>query len=143
MSLGDALREAQKRGLDLIQLTEKVDPPVCKIGDFGKFQYLQEKKNREARKKERAGADQKEVRLSYKISEHDLETRARQASKFLAKGNPVRVTMKLRGREKALESHAREKMQRFLNAVGGEVPHKIDREVKLEPRGLSVVISRK
>ena len=90
----EALRLAQERGFDLIQVTERLEPPVCKLGDYGKYLYQQGKKEKETKKQ--TGGGLKEIRLTYTISDHDLETRANQAEKFLQKGNRVRVTLRLR-----------------------------------------------
>lgn len=138
--LQEALNMAQERGLDLIQVTEKVDPPVCKIGDYGKYLYREEKKAKEAKK--HTGGDLKEVRLTYTMSEHDLQTRADQALKFLGRGDRIRVTLPLRGRQKALEGFAREKMQKFLTMISASVPLKMERDIRREPRGLSTIATK-
>jgi translation initiation factor IF-3 len=136
----EALQNAQERGVDLIQVTEKVDPPVCRLGDYGKYLYQQEKKNKEAKKS--TGSELKEVRLTYNMSPHDLETRAKQAVKFLQKGHRVRLTLPLRGRQKALEGYARDKVATFLASLTEQLPAKAERELKREPRGLSMIIAK-
>lgn len=135
-----ALQKAKERNLDLVQVTEKVDPPVCKIIDYGKYLYQLEKKERSI-KKHRAG-EIKGIRLSFNISEHDLEIKARQAEKFLKKGNIVRIEMKLRGREKTLQGFAKEKIKKFLAVLEKSLPIKIERELKMQPRGLTMIISK-
>ena len=137
----EALQKAKEANLDLIQVTEKVDPPVVRIGDYGKFQYQQEKKDRESRKN--SGGELKEVRLGYNISPHDLETRAKQAIKFLNKGDRVRLTLPLRGRQKGKGDFATDKLKAFIEHLETEMPLKIEREVKREPRGLSAIIAKK
>lgn len=134
----EALRLAQERGFDLIQVTERLEPPVCKLGDYGKYLYQQEKKAKATKKQEGGGL--KEIRLTYTISDHDLETRVRQAEKFLQKGNRVRVTLRLRGRQNALEGYAREKIEKFIGALGAQIPIKKEGELKKEPRGLSIIM---
>ena len=109
ISSGEALRIARERNLDLIQVTEKVEPPVCKMGDYGKYLYQEEKKSRSA-KKHKAG-ELKGIRLTFNISLHDLETRVHQAEKFLSKGDKVRIELPLRGRDKALGDFAKEKIR--------------------------------
>lgn len=136
----EAIKAAEEKGLDLIQVTEKVDPPVCRIGDYGKYLYQQEKKSREGKKQ--TGGELKEVRLTYTMSPHDMETRAKQAEKFLTKGHKVRVTLPLRGRQRSLEGYAREKAKTFLASLGEIIPIKIERDIKREPRGLSVLIAK-
>ena len=134
----EALRLAQERGLDLIQVTERLEPPVCKLGDYGKYLYQQGKKEKETKKQ--TGGGLKEIRLTYTISDHDLETRANQAEKFLKKGNRVRVTLRLRGRQNALEGYAREKIEKFMETLGAQIPIRKEGDIKKEPRGLSVIV---
>lgn len=141
MSLQEALQIARERNLDLIQVTEKVEPPVCKLGDYGKYLYQLEKKEREAKKQKRG--ELKGVRLSFNISLHDLETRARLAEKFLKKGDKIRIEMKLKGREKALQDFAKEKINKFLEILESVIPIKIEKELQREARGLTMIISKK
>jgi translation initiation factor IF-3 len=138
--LEQALDLAKERGYDLLQVTEKLNPPVCKLGDYGKYLYQQEKKARESKKQE--GGELKEIRLTYNISIHDLETRMAQASKFLSKGHRIRITLPLRGRQKALEGFAREKVAKFLEMLTAAFTLKTERELKREPRGLSMIVSK-
>jgi len=105
--LEEAQSLAREKSMDLIQVTEKVDPPVCKIGDYGKYLYQEEKKEKHNRKNK--GGELKAIRLTYNISKHDMETRANLAEKFLKKGDTVRIDLPLRGRQKALGDFAREK----------------------------------
>ena len=141
MSLDEALREAEGRNLDLIQVTKKVEPPVCKIMDYGKYLYQEKKKEKQAAKKQKGG-ELKGIRLRFNISQHDLETRARQTEKFLKVGNKVRVEMVLRGREKALGNFAREKIKKFLEILQVTMPYKVERELKREPKGFSMIITK-
>ena len=140
VGLPEALQMARDRNLDLIQVTEKVEPPVCKIEDYGKYIYREEKKNRSIKKQK--GGELKGIRLTYNISLHDLETRAHQAEKFLNKGDMVRVELTLRGREKALQDFAKEKMNKFLEILNNIIPIKIEKGLKREARGLIMIISK-
>ena len=137
----DALRISREKNLDLIQVTEKVDPPVCKIMEFGKFLYWQGKKEKEMGKNK--GGRLKGIRLTFNISQHDLETRAKQSKGFLEKGDKVRIEMILRGREKGLTDFAREKMLQFYQILDKEIPIKVERDLKREPRGFSMIIAKK
>ena len=139
--LEEATQKAQDAGLDLIQVTEKVDPPVVKIADYGKYLYQQGKKDREAKK--HTGGDLKEIRLTFNISDHDLETRVKQAGKFLQRGDNIRINLRLRGRQKALLPHAREKITKFMEQLSEILPVRTERDMKLEPRGLTMVITKK
>ena len=141
MVLEEALRLAYERNLDLIQVTEKVDPPVCKIMDYGKYAYQEKKKEQSSAKKQKTST-LKGIRLTFNIGQHDMETRARQAEKFLKDGDKVRIDIVLRGREKALGNFAREKIGKFLEVLQPFVPYKIERELKKEMRGFSMIISK-
>lgn len=141
VDLQKALQEAKERNLDLIQVTEKTDPPVCKIMDYGKFLYQQQKKEKSAAKKQKSG-DLKGIRISFNMAQHDLEVRARQAAKFLKMNNKIRIEMRLRGREKALGNVAREKINQFLKTLGELIGYKTERDLKREPRGFTIIISK-
>jgi translation initiation factor IF-3 len=94
----EALRMAEEQELDLVLISETAKPPVCKIMDYGKYKFEQEKKAREARKKQHT-ADVKEVKMRYKIDEHDYIVRVNQAQRFLKSGDKVKATVIFRGRE--------------------------------------------
>jgi translation initiation factor IF-3 len=94
----DALRMAEEKELDLVLVSDKADPPVCRIMDYGKFKFEQEKKAREARKKQHT-SDVKEVKMRYKIEEHDYNVRVKLAERFLKSGDKVKATVMFRGRE--------------------------------------------
>jgi len=141
LELGEAFRIAKERNLDLVQVTEKVEPPVCKIMDYGKYLYALQKKERKIKIK-RAG-ELKGVRLGFNISPHDLETRARQAENFLKEGDKVRIELPLKGREKALPEFAKEKINNFLEILARLIPYKVERELKRELRGFTIIISKK
>ena len=141
MELEKALQIGRERNLDLIQITEKVEPPVCKIMDYGKYLYSLQKRERAAKIKR--GGELKGIRLGFNISLHDLETRARQAEKFLKKGDRVRIELPLRGREKTLGDFAKEKVNKFLEILQNIIPIKVERELKREIRGLTMIIAKK
>ena len=141
LPLTKALRMSRERNLDLIQVTEKVEPPICKIMDYGKYLYQQKKKEKLA--KPHKGGELKGIRLGFGISEHDLKIRALQAGKFLKEGNKVRIEMQLRGRQKALRGFAEEKIKNFLEVLEKLIPIRIERELKKKPRGLTMIISKK
>lgn len=140
ISLEEALRIARERNLDLIQVTEKVTPAVCRLGDYGKYLYREEKKEKATHKHK--GGELKGIRLTFNISQHDLETRVHQTEKFLKRGDRVRVELPLRGRQKALQNFAKEKIEKFLEILKGIVPIKIEQELKREPRGFIMIISK-
>lgn len=137
--LQEALQLAKERGLDLVQVTEKVSPPVCKITDYGKYLYSLQKK--EKNKKQKV-SQLKGIRLSFKISDHDMKIRVKQAEKFLKGGNKVKIDLILRGREKALGDYAKKKIQKFLDMLGESISIKTERQLKRGPRGFTMIISR-
>ena len=141
LPLEEALSLAKSKGFDLIQVTEKIDPPVCKLGDYGKFLYQQGKKERKAGQQKASRL--KEVRLTLGISSHDMGTRANQAKEFLARGDTVRIAMRLRGREKAMGKFAQEKVENFLEMIRAFLPITLEREPRMEPSGLSLIITKK
>ena len=138
VSLEKALQMAKERNLDLIQVTEKIEPPVCKIMDYGKYIYLLQKKEKGAKK----SGEIKGVRIGFNISLHDLEIKALQAENFLKKGNRIKVEMVLRGREKGLSDFAKEKIKQFIEVLGKKIPIKLEGELKKEPRGFTIIITK-
>lgn len=140
MDVFSAIDLAKSKSLDLIQVTEKVDPPVCRIGDYGKYLYSLQKKERKAKIKTKT--ELKEVRLGFNISPHDIETKAKQSEDFLKDGDKVKVSMVLKGREKAMGEYAKNKILLFLETVDKLTPIKIERELKREPRGFTLIISK-
>nr|YP_009546328.1 translation initiation factor 3 [Gelidium gabrielsonii]AYO27676.1 translation initiation factor 3 [Gelidium gabrielsonii] len=97
-SASEALKIADQEGLDLVTINDKSDPPVCRIVDYGKYKFAQEKKAKEAKKKQHH-ASLKEVKMRYKIEAHDYQVRINQALRFLQAGNKVKATITFRGRE--------------------------------------------
>ena len=141
LPIEQAINKAKEKELDLIQVTEKVEPPVCKIMEYGK--YLYSLKKREKASKHHHTGELKGIRLTFGISDHDMETRARQAEKFLKKGDKIRIELRLRGREKAHQDFAREKIAKFIEILNQTVETKIERDLKRQPRGLTMIISKK
>ena len=140
MSVEEALRQAREAGLDLIEISPTAQPPVAKIMDRGKYFYEQEKKRRQAAKKQK-DVELKSVRIGIGTSLHDLEIRAEQAEEFLKAGDKVKVDLFLRGREKYLDKKfLQDRIERFLAII----PHGFEKEeIKKGPRGLSLTITYK
>nr|YP_009244289.1 translation initiation factor 3 [Gelidium vagum]AMK96531.1 translation initiation factor 3 [Gelidium vagum] len=97
-SAEEALKIADQEGLDLVTINDKSDPPVCRIVDYGKYKFTQEKKAKEAKRKQH-NASLKEVKMRYKIEAHDYQVRINQALRFLQAGDKVKATITFRGRE--------------------------------------------
>ncbi len=140
MDIFKAIDLAKSKGLDLIQVTEKVEPPVCRIGNYGKYLYSLQKKEKKV--KQPKGGELKEIRLTFNISPHDMDIRAKQTEKFLKGGDKVKLSMVLRGREKALGDFAKKKVLTFLETVDKLLPIKVERELKREPKGFTVIVSK-
>lgn len=134
----EALKMARERGLDLLEIAPMGKPPVCRIMDYGKYLYQQEKAARQQKSKSKQ-TEIKGIRLTFKMSEHDMEIRAKQIDKFLNEGNKVKVDLVLRGREKALKDFAKEKMNKFMKSI--KVPHKMDMPPKTLPSVISLIIA--
>jgi translation initiation factor IF-3 len=98
MAPSEAMEIADERNLDLVLVSDKADPPVCRVMDYGKFKFEQEKKAREAKKKQHT-SDVKEVKMRYKIDTHDYDVRVNHAKRFLKSGDKVKATVTFRGRE--------------------------------------------
>ena len=116
----EALRVARERGLDLVEISPTADPPVCKITDYGKFLYQQNKKAHEQRKSSR-GSALKEVKFRPNTAEHDFQVRKNQIVRFIGDGHKVRAMIFHRGREMAHQEVGRAKMTRLLGEIAEQV----------------------
>ena len=126
----DALRRAEEANLDLVKIAPQAQPPVCKILDYGKFRFEQQKREKEARKNQKI-VDIKEIRLSLNIDTNDFNTKVAQAAKFLAKGDKVKVS--IRFRNLGLEVH-----KRFAQALPDAV---VEKQPKLEGRSMQMFLA--
>lgn len=134
------MRIAQEKGLDLVLVAADANPPVCKIMDYGRHKFEQEKKNREARRKQHV-VSLKEVTLSYKIGEHDYQVRFRAIQRFLLDGDKVKVTIRFRGREMQHQSLGINVLMRFARELGEYCT--IEREPRQEGRTLFLILAPK
>jgi translation initiation factor IF-3 len=138
MDTKDALVEAEKAGLDLVEVAPGAKPPVCRIMDYGKYKYLMSKKAHESKKKQTI-IHVKEVKLRVKTDEHDFQFKVRNAKKFLSHGDKVKVTLMFRGREITHPELGREKLGRIeeeLKELGA-----VEQRPKLEGRNMTMVIA--
>ena len=122
-----------EKGLDLVMIAPKAEPPVCRIMDYGKFKFEQEKREKEAKKNQKV-MDVKEVRLSLNIDVGDFNTKANHARRFLSDGNKVKVSIRFRGREMAHAENGNGIMDRFAEACA-EVGT-VEKPAKLEGRSM-------
>ena len=140
MSARDAQKLADEAELDLIKIAPKAKPPVCKIMDYGKFRYEQQKREKEAKKKQHV-VETKEIRLSPNVEMNDLKTKANNARKFITKGDKVKVTLRFRGREMAHISSSAHVLDDFAKML--EDIAQVSKAAKLEGRSLSMVLTEK
>ncbi len=117
MTLEEALSEAKERELDLVEISPKAVPPVCKIIDYGKYQYEQAKKEKQQRNASK-GHETKGIRLSFRIGPGDLERQSKKAEEFLTTGHPIRIQLIMKGREKAHKNLAFDKIKEFIKQLG-------------------------
>jgi translation initiation factor IF-3 len=111
-----AIKLAEERGLDLVEVAPQASPPVCKLLDYGKFKYKEQKKETEAKKK-RTETTIKELRIRYSTSDNDLETKLKKAREFIAEGDKVKFSMRFRGREVMYLDLGVEKFQEIIEAL--------------------------
>jgi translation initiation factor IF-3 len=140
ITLGEALAEAAKAGLDLVEVSPTAAPPVCRIMDYGKFRYQQSKKV-QVSKKSQTVIQVKEIRLRPKTEEHDLEVKIKHIRKFLDQHNKVKISMMFRGREIAYTDIGRKIMEDLKNTLADGCV--IDQQPKLEGRSMIMIISPK
>lgn len=137
VSVPEALRAAEEAGLDLVEISPNADPPVCKILDYGKYKYEQQKKANEARKKQKI-VEIKELKVRPGIEPHDYDVKLRAAKKFLEEGDKVKFTLRFRGREMAHLQLGMEVLLRFKADLSGM--GKVEQEPKLEGRQAIMVL---
>lgn len=136
----EAISLAEEKELDLVLLSDKADPPVCRIMDYGKYKFEQEKKAREARKKQHT-ADVKEVKMRYKIEEHDYQVRVNQAQRFLKDGDKVKASITFRGREIQHSDLAEDLLKRM--AIDLQDVGEVQQAPKKEGRNMMMLLSPK
>lgn len=132
------LRMAEEAGLDLVEISPNATPPVCKIMDFGKFKYEQQKREAEARKKQKT-IDVKEVKFRPGTDTHDYDVKMRNVMRFLEAGDKVKVTLRFRGREMAHQQLGMELLNRVATDVGEQ--GKVENMPKLEGRQMVMMIA--
>lgn len=133
----EAQLKANEKELDLVKISPNANPPVCKIMDYGKFLYEQNKREKEAKKKQTI-IEVKELRLSAKIEEHDFSFKARNAMKFLEEGDKVKISIRFRGREISYAAIGREVLEKFADTV--KEFGKVEKPPVMEGRTLSMIL---
>jgi translation initiation factor IF-3 len=140
MSLTDAMNLAIERKLDLVNIAPTAKPPVCKILDYGKYRYELQKKEKEAKKKQKI-TQVKEIRLSTFIEDHDLTVKANNAAKFLKEGDKVKVSLRFKGREKDYASKGQAVMAKFAEVTS--VVGIVEKKPEFEGRSLIMILAPK
>ncbi len=140
MSLRDAIAIAEEKGLDLVEVAPNGRPPVCRIMNYGKYRYEQQKRDKEAKKKQKV-FQIKEVKLRPNIEDHDFFVKLKSAQRFLADGNKVKVTIMFRGREMTHPELGQEVLDRFAKELGDSIVR--EKPPKLEGRNMTMVIGPK
>lgn len=140
MSADEALKEAEKRDLDLVKIAPQATPPVCKIMDYSKYRFEQAKREKESKKNQHV-VEIKEVRLSLNIDKHDFDTKVNHTRKFLAQGNKVKATIRFRGREMAHPENGLVIMSNFTEAC--QEFSVVEKSAKLEGRSMMMFLAPK
>lgn len=140
VSTAEALNMARDLGLDLVEIAPQSNPPVCKILDYGKYKFEQEKKLKDNRKNQKI-IKIKEIRMQPKIDDHDLDFKSRHVRQFLAEGNKVKVTVRFRGRELAHTEIGEDVLKNVLSRVEGY--YVMEKAPSMEGRFMSMILNPK
>jgi len=138
VSIEDALELAAQAGLDLVEVSPNSDPPVCKILDYGKLKYQEQKKRSEARKKQKT-IDVKEIKMRPNIDTHDYDVKMRSIRKFIGEGDKVKVTIRFRGREMAHQELGMNLLARVREETNADA--KVEHEPTMEGRQMIMVLA--
>ncbi|MEQ8187057.1 MAG: translation initiation factor IF-3 [Candidatus Eremiobacterota bacterium] len=138
VSIDDAKRIAEEKSLDLVEVSPTAKPPVCRLMDYGKFKYLQSKKDRDARKKTKT-VEMKEVKMRPKIGLHDLQVKIKMVGRLLEEGDKVKVTVIFRGREVAYTGTATELLDNIAKEV--EASGVVESKPKLEGKNMVMIMA--
>ena len=140
MATRDALQLAEEQHLDLVEVAPKAKPPVCRIMDFGKYRYEQQKRDKEAKKKQKV-ITIKEVKLRPNLEQHDFDVKLKNALRFIEEGNKVKVTIMFRGREMSHQELGRDVLRRVAEELKDLVA--IERDAKLEGKNMIMILAPK
>lgn len=138
LNIREAIRKAEEKELDLVEIAPQAQPPVCKIIDFGKFQYELQKKEK-LQKKNQTVTVLKEIRLHPNTDQHDFDFKARHAERFLDEGNKVKVSVIFKGRELAYKEHGEALLRRFIERL--EENAKVEQDIRFEGRTMHAILA--
>lgn len=143
-STSEALAMARQLGVDLILVVPDASPPVCRLMEYSKYNYELLKAAKDAKKKQReAMIETKEVKLRPATDVHDYQTKVRAASKFIAKGARVKLTVQFKGREMEFKDIGREMFTRFVEDLGGEAEISVEQPMQMQGRQMNMVVGPK
>lgn len=137
-----AVAMAKERGYDLVEVSPKADPPVCRFLDYGQFKYQKEKELR-VQKARAKKVEIKGIRLSVKMGQHDIDIRRAQSEDFLAEGNKLKIEIMLRGREKEHGELANQRIQEFLKKISEKYPLNVEQPITRAGGNVSTIVGRK
>lgn len=140
MSSREAQKLADEADLDLVNISPKAKPPVCKLMDYGKYRFEQNKRQKEAKKNQKV-ITLKEMRLSATIDKHDMEVKAKNVKKFLEAGDKVKISIRFRGRQLSHTDQGRQVMELFLEMLGDVAA--VEKNAKMEGRSMFMILSPK
>ncbi len=138
MEVGQALSQAENLGMDLVEVAPNADPPVCRIMDFGKYQFQQQKKKQEAKKKQ-TKVQIKEIKVRPKTDDNDLNTKVRHILRFIEAGDRCKVTVAFRGRELAHKDRGSEILSRIVEMTSDVA--KVEQEPRFEGRTMHLMLA--
>ena len=138
MTPQQAIVIAKESGFDLVEVSPKAQPPVCRIMDFGKFQYQKSRQERQNKAKQKK-FEIKGIRLGVRTDDHDLDFKRNQTEKFLKKGDKVKIEIILKGREKAHQDLARTNLEDFVKMIN--IPYVTEQPIKRFPGGFNIIIA--
>lgn len=138
MGLSEALENAQNQGMDLVEVAPNAKPPVCKVMDYGKYLYQEQKKKQEAKKKQ-SKVQVKEIKVRPKTDDNDLQTKIKHIRRFIANGDRCKVTVFFRGREMAHKDRGAELLQRIVEMMSDEA--RVEQEPRFEGRTMNLVLA--
>jgi translation initiation factor IF-3 len=139
----EAIKMAQEKELDLVEVAPMAQPPVCKIMDYGRFKYLMERKQREAHRAGKAGraaSEMKDVQLSPRIDDHDMEFKIDRAHRFLQEGHPVRMVVRFLGRDMRHPEVGKQALDTALEHLGKLIPIQVDASPRMEGRQMVALV---
>ena len=140
MSIANAMAAAEERDLDLVNISPKANPPVCKIMNYSKYKFEQMKRQKEAKKNQKV-TTMKEMRLSATIDRHDMEVKAKNVAKFLKNGDKVKVSIRFKGRQLSHTDQGKAVMDTFTEIMGDAAT--VEKQAKVEGRSMFMILAPK